>query len=83
MVCWLLQRMLKLHHRERELKKNDCYWMCTFANNQHKLQEELVPGGALQDTPFLQLPSEQARTENSKAPVATVEASMSHNVATL
>lgn len=43
-------RMLRLHAKQRNVQKNEYYWICTFANCQHNL-EELSPDDYL-DTPF-------------------------------
>jgi len=41
--------LLNWHARCRELPTDATYWICTFANNQHQLDEL---GGSLDDTPF-------------------------------
>ena len=43
-------RMLKLHAKQREISVDDeYYWICVFANNQHKLD---IGQPSLMDTPF-------------------------------
>lgn len=43
--------MLRFHAKTRKLKKSSSYWMCTFANNQHCLEE--LSQNDLYQTPFV------------------------------
>lgn len=56
-------RMLALHAKNRNVGTEGAYWMCTFANNQHDLQELAAPD--VLHTPF-------AKAIMSKTCVGTV-----------
>lgn len=67
---WQTLQLLEFHAKQRGWENDTAYWICTFANNQHDLQELC---GRLEDTPFVKA----IRLESCRGTVALLDSQIS------